>query len=59
MHSCKFADDKKMVGAVNILKDRIFLQMDLDLVDKWAKRHTMKFKKAKKKSVQMEECVLQ
>lgn len=47
MHSCKFADDEKLVGAVNMLKDRIVIQTNLDMVEKWAKRHLMKFRKAK------------
>lgn len=47
MHSCKFADDNKLVGTADMLKDRVGIQTDLDVLEKWAKRSLMKLRTAK------------
>ncbi|KAK4831672.1 hypothetical protein QYF61_018669 [Mycteria americana] len=47
VNSCKFADDTKLVGAVDMLEGRVGIQRDLDLLEEWTKRILMKFSKAK------------
>ena len=47
MHSCKFAECTKLVGAVDMLEGRVGIQRDLDLLEEWAKRSLMKFSRAK------------
>ncbi|KAJ7417970.1 rna-directed dna polymerase from mobile element jockey-like [Willisornis vidua] len=45
--SCKFADDIKLGGRVNLLEDRRAVQRDLDRLERWADSNWMKFNKAK------------
>jgi len=50
---CKFADDTKLCGVVNLLKERDTIQRDLDRLENWACVNLMKFNKAKCKVLHM------
>ncbi|PKU48384.1 hypothetical protein llap_1292 [Limosa lapponica baueri] len=43
----KFADNTKLCGVVDMLKERDTIQRDLDRLERWACANLMKFKKAK------------
>lgn len=47
MHSCKFADDTKLGGAVDSLEGGRVLTGDLDRLDHWTMIIRIKFRKSK------------
>jgi len=49
----KFADNTKLSGAVDTLKERNAVQRDLDRIEIWANANLMKFSKAKCKALHL------
>lgn len=50
---CKFAEDTELCGAVNTLERREVIQMDLDMLEKWAHANLMEFNKAECKALHL------